>query len=113
MTTLLDVTPESTEKTEAPATKTETPAEKPTKPVRAKPEAARPAPRVAPQEVPAVKWIRLEKGGTYGYKRAIYQQGKTYEVDLATAEHLLKQHYTLGNSNETVDVYYFTEVKRK
>ena len=120
MTTLLDVTPESTEKTEAPVSKTETPvaktetpAEKPAKPARIKPETARPAPRVAPQEVPAVKWIRLEKGGTYGYKRAIYQQGKTYEVDLATAEHLLKQHYTLGNSNETVDVYYFTEVKRK
>lgn len=75
----------------------------------------KPAPRQAPQkeEADTSKWIRLERGGTYGYKRVIYQQGKVYEVDLATAEHLLAQHYILGNGNDTIEVHYFTEVAKR
>lgn len=69
----------------------------------------------APKEVPdTTKWVKLIKGGTYGYKRAIYEQGKTYEVSLEVAEHLLAQFYTLGgNGQETIDVYYFQEVPKK
>jgi len=79
------------------------------------PPRSKPAPRQAPQkeEVDNSKWIRLERGGTYGYKRVIYQQGKVYEVDLATAEHLLAQHYILGNGNDTIEVHYFTEVAKR
>ena len=77
MTALLDVTPESTEKKPEDAQPAAS-AEKAAKPLRNKPAPAadsRPAPRVAQKEAePAVKWIRLEKGGTYCYKRAIYQQ---------------------------------------
>ena len=74
-----------------------------------------PQPKVAQKEEPETsKWIKLVKGGTYGYKRAIYEQGKTYEVDLPTAEHLLSQFYTVGgNGQESVDVYYFQEVPKK
>lgn len=69
----------------------------------------------APKEEPeTTKWIKLVKGGTYGYKRAIYEQGKTYEVSLDVAAHLLKQFYTVGgNGQETIDVYYFQEVPKK
>lgn len=110
MTTLLNVTPD--------ATKTETPAATPAAPAAPvkdapKPRGARPPAKVVEKEVSNVKWIKLVRGGTYGYKRAIYEEGKTYEVDLPTAEHLLAQFYTLGNANETTDVYYFTEVKKK
>ena len=84
-----------------------------TKPTRA---ARIPQPKtVAPKEEPdKTKWIKLVKGGTYGYKRAIYEQGKTYEVTLEIAEHLLSQSYTVGgNGQETIDVYYFQEVPKK
>ena len=75
-----------------------------------------PQPKVAtPKEEPeTTKWIRLVKGGTYGYKRAIYEQDKTYEVSLDIAKHLLEQCYTVGgNGQETIDVYYFQEVPKK
>ena len=108
MTELLNITPET--KKEDTVVPPAAPAAKEPKTPRSRPT---PPARTAEVEKPKVKWIRLDKGGTYGYKRAIYEQGKTYEVDLATAEHLLAQYYTLGNANETIDVYYFTEVKRK
>ena len=109
MTNLMDITPKDNEgvKTEETKTATEKPATEgkpPRKPLTA---------RTVEQAPANVKWIKLIKGGTYGYKRAIYEQGKTYEVDLATAEHLLNQFYTIGNVNETIEVYYFEEVKRK
>lgn len=120
MTTLLNVTPEANEKKkdveeEEEVVKTaEGNANEESKTARAGKPPRMSAPAAKTAEAPAkVKWVRLDKGGTYGYKRAIYEQGKTYEVDLATADHLLKQFYTLGNANETIDVYYFTEVKRK
>ena len=121
MTTLLNVTPDAEETKKDIITKgadDAKTAEGTTADVSKPPRAGKPTRMATPvakvAEAPArVKWIRLDKGGTYGYKRAIYEQGKVYEVDLATAEHLLSQYYTLGNSNETVDVYYFVEVKRK
>lgn len=114
MDTILNVTPDKAEDTKAPAKKD---AEDVVKTAEGKASITprnKPAPRQAPQkEEEKTKWIRLERGDTYGYKRAIYQQGKVYEVDLATAEHLLAQHYILGNGNDTIDVHYFTEVSKR
>ncbi|MBP5468430.1 MAG: hypothetical protein J6Z11_04215 [Candidatus Riflebacteria bacterium] len=114
MTNLMDVTPSvKTTDNEKTTVKTEATVSKPAT-MSKPPRAEKPLPtRTREVEAPSVKWIRLVKGGTYGYKRAIYEQGKTYEVDIPTAEHLLAQYYTLGNANETIDVYYFEEVKRK
>lgn len=73
-----------------------------------------PKPAEKKQEPETTKWVKLVKGGTYGYKRAIYTQDKVYEVSLEDAEHLLAQSYTIGgNGQETVDVYYFQEVPKK
>lgn len=59
-------------------------------------------------------WIKLVKGGAYGYKRAVYEQGKVYEVSKEVADHLLAQGYTVGgNGMEVVDVYYFQQVPKK
>lgn len=59
-------------------------------------------------------WIKLVKGGRYGYKRAIYEEGKTYEVTKEVADHLLAQSYSVGgNGMEVVDVYYFQSVPKK
>ena len=59
-------------------------------------------------------WVKLVKGGRYGYKRAIYEEGKTYEVTKEVAEHLLAQSYSVGgNGMEVVDVYYFQRVPKK
>lgn len=81
-------------------------------------ESAKPTARI--NQAPAKKeedntvWVKLVKGGSYGYKRAIYEQGKTYEVTKEIAEHLLEQFYTVGgNGQEAVDVYYFQEVPKK
>ena len=104
MTELNDITPENPKATLTLATAPKA-AEKP----------SRTRVPAEPKKVEdTTKWIKLVKGGTYGYKRAIYEQGKVYEVDLATAEHLLSQGYTVGgNGMEVVDVYYFQEVPKK
>ena len=82
---------------------------KPSKPART---------RVAPEPKKEIDdgtvWIKLVKGGRYGYKRAIYEEGKTYEVTKEVADHLLAQSYSVGgNGMEVVDVYYFQSVPKK
>lgn len=108
MTEILNVTPEAEKKDDAVVTAPKKPAEDAPKPGRRVPPA-----RTVEQPKETTKWIRLDRGGTYGYKRAIYENGKVYEVDLATAEHLLSQSYIVGDSHETVEVHYFTEVAKK
>jgi len=113
MTDIKDITPESPKATLTLNTATKAETTKPEgriKPTRTRVNAE---PKKEEVEDDAV-WIKLVRGGTYGYKRAIYEEGKTYEVTKAIADHLLQQCYSVGgNGQEVIDVYYFQRVPKK